>query len=138
MSILVNPYCTFKTLEVERRTNFLCDTALDVLDAMAEYCKDLGIPFEITDSVSTAAEDKALARVSDEHRTARAFDMSIHGWTDASIANFIYQFEKQFMCVAAIGKISGQPKLIFRHDVGHGDHLHVQVARIFGITNPLG
>lgn len=130
-------YCQFKTPVVEARTRFLCDTATEVLYAMADWCKDRALPLVITDSVSTQAEDVALARVSDEHRTARAFDLSLHGWLELAATDFIAEFERRFICVAAIGKTSGQARLIFRHNNGHGDHIHVQVARIYGVTDPL-
>lgn len=133
----IHAYCTFKTPLVEERTNSLCDTAVEVLYFMADYCKDRALPFVVTDSVSTPAEDKALNRVSDEHSTGRAFDLSIHGWLELAITDFIAEFEKRYMCVAAVGKTTNQPRLIFRHNNGHGEHIHVQVGRVFGVKNPL-
>lgn len=137
MTTPVHPYCTFKTLEIEMRTRYLCETALEVLNCMAEYCKDRALPLTITDSVSTSEEDHELARVSDEHRTGRAFDISLRGWLEVAVLDFTNYFEKKFLCVAAIGKVSNEPRLIFRHNSGHGDHIHVQVARLFGVNNPL-
>lgn len=133
----VNPYCQFKTPEIEKRTPYLCNMAKEVLSSMADYCKDRALPLVITDSVSTAAEDKALSRVSDEHRTGRAFDVSIHGWLELAITDFTQYFETRYLWAAAIGKTTNRPRLIFRHDNGHGSHIHVQVGVIYGLANPL-
>lgn len=133
----IHPYCRFKTPVIEERTKFLCDTATEVLYEMAEYCEERKLPFMVTDSVSTADEDKALDRMSDEHYQGRAFDIRISDWLELAVNAFTVYFEKRFMSVAAIGKTSGMPRLIFRHSNGHGDHIHVQVARLYGLKDPL-
>lgn len=138
MSQPINAYCLFKTPEIEERTNFLCDQAVEVLNAMAVYCQACKLPLVITDSVSTLAEDQALSRVSDEHRQARAFDLSIHDWLPLAIGDFIEHFEEEFESLAAVGLQTGRPHLIFQHNNGHGSHLHVQVARRFAVNDPLG
>jgi hypothetical protein len=128
----------FKTPELKERTPHLCTEALDILDSMAEYCEERKLPFVVTDSVSTAAEDRELERVSDEHRQGRAFDIRIHDWPKSEADSFIMSFEKKFISRAAVSKVTGHPRLIFRHDNGHGDHLHVQVARLYALKDPLG
>jgi hypothetical protein len=136
MSILIHPYCRFKTKEGEVRAQSLCQAAFNLLNDMAAYCSGEGWPFLITDSVSTLEEDQALKRMSDEHATGRAFDISTRGWRDQNIRTFIQAFEKTHGDLAPIGMRSGKPILIVRH-IGTADHLHVQVARKFGIKNPL-
>lgn len=134
----VHPYIKFKAPYLLARTERLCDTAMEVLYEMAEYCEERELPFVITDSVSTKGEDVKLARVSDEHSTGRAFDISLNGFLDLALKAFVANFEQRFLSVAAIGKKSGLPRLIFIHDNGNGKHIHVQVARIYGLSNPLG
>jgi hypothetical protein len=131
-----HPHVTYKTPLIQERTQFLCDCATEVLYEMGEYCEERKLPLVITDSVSTPAEDVQLKRVSDEHAQGRAFDISLHEWNDLEVRAFIDHFEKRFLSVAAVGKKSGMPRLIFRH-VGTADHLHVQVARIYGLKDPL-
>jgi hypothetical protein len=133
----IHAHCQFKTDELARRTHCLCEVASEVMFEMAEYCNDRGLPFVVTDSVSTREEDLQLSRVSDEHRTGRAFDISLHGWIEFAILDFIEAFETRFMSLAAISKATNAPRLILRHNNGHGDHIHVQVSRVFAVKNPL-
>ena len=133
----LHPYIQYKTPLVRERSESLCSTMIEVLNDMADYCEERKLPLVVTDSVSTEEEDKELKRVSDEHSQARAVDISLHGWLDLAINAFIIYFEQKFMSVAAIGKSSGLPRLIFRH-VGTADHIHVQVARLYAIKDPLG
>lgn len=127
----------YKTPLIAARTPFLCDTAGEVLCEMAAYCEERGLPFELTDSVSTEAEDVALDRVSDEHRGGRAFDFSLHGWIDLAVRAFVTYFEQKFISVAAVGLKSGTGHLIVIHDNGHGRHAHVQVSRTYALADPL-
>lgn len=133
----VHPYAEFKTDTIATRTKYLCDQAQEVFYEMAEYCEDRKLPFVVTDSVSTMEEDRALSRVSDEHSQGRAFDISIRNWPQIALDDFVKFFEARFISVAAIGKKSGQARLIFMHNSGFGVHMHVQVNRLFGMKYPL-
>lgn len=105
---------------------------------MAKWCEEKSYPFEVTETVTTPEEDRALKRVSDSHRTARAFDVSRHDWTEKMIEEFMTHFEKQWGAMGAVGYQSGTSELIVHHEVGnHGDHMHVQLSRAFAIKDPL-
>lgn len=99
--------------------------ALVVLFDMNFFCKLNNMPFKITSTVSTLSEDEALERVSTTHLEGRAFDISVHGWTEKQIENFKYHFERKFAMYSAKNK-DGEDRLIVRH-VGTADHLHVQI-----------
>lgn len=132
-----HPHCEFKTELEKERSLFLCETASSLMYAMAEWCQLKGWPFVVTATVSTPEEDRALKRVSDTHRTARAFDVSRKGWTSRMIDEFTAHFEKEWGAMGAIGGIAGISELIVHHDAGEGDHLHVQLLRTFAIKDPL-
>lgn len=85
-----------------------------------------GQQFIVNDTVSTEAEDLELKRVSSTHRDARAFDLSIHGWSLEFNIKFKEHFSEKYMDLAAVGK-DGVKRLIVEHDAGTGVHIHVQL-----------
>lgn len=129
--------CTFKTDRVRLRTQFLHGLAKRVLEEMALWCAERGVTLEVTESVTTWVEDKGVKRLSETHRTARAFDLSVRGWTEELISEFISYFNEKFKYIAAIGATSGKAELILRHDNGHGDHMHVQISKVYAVRDPL-
>lgn len=134
---LINPYVKFKTPEIETRAFYLSGQCIEILNDMAEWCKDHWLPLEVTAAVSTSEEDGCLSRVSATHRTGRAFDLSIHGWVEPAIGEFIKVFSDRYLHVAAIGGETNEPELIVRHNNGNGDHMHVQIAKVFGVETPM-
>lgn len=122
----------FKDAKVKYRYRFLCPLAQTVLQFMKEYCAERNQSLLITETVTTKFEDEQLKRVSDSHRTGRAFDVSIKEWSEQFIGDFCEKFENDFKAIAATTK-NGEKKLIVRHDSGHGDHLHVQLNRQFAV-----
>lgn len=136
--IEIHPYCRFKTELIKERAQFLHETVGDLMYAMSEWCEKRGVPFVVTDTVSTMEEDRKLARVSATHREARAFDVSVREWLSLVTNEFISHFEKEWGAMAAIGMQTGEPTLILQHEVGHeGQHFHVQLNRTFAIADPL-
>lgn len=133
-----NTYCTFKSPLSGERCEYLHPQAQEIMNEMTDWCKGLNIPFVITETVTTAEEDKRLSRVSSTHREGRAFDVSTRGWKKAEIDEFMAHFDQKFLHVAAIGAKSGKAELIVHHDSGHGEHFHVQIGKVFAIRDPLG
>jgi hypothetical protein len=131
-----DPYIQFKTPHVASRATLLCETAITLMNCMAEWCKGAGLPFIVTDTVSTIEEDRALKRVSETHRTARAFDVSRKGWLQKAIDDFTAHFEKEWGAMGATGFQAGTKELIVHHEIaGEGDHMHVQLSRAFAIKD---
>jgi hypothetical protein len=122
----------FKTPLIKERSLGLHPLTLMILADAVHWARVRGLPASITETVTTAAEDKALNRVSDSHAEGRAFDMSTRGWDEESIAKFTEEFSKRYGAIAAFGK-SGNPALIVRHDSGRGDHFHIQIAKKFQV-----
>lgn len=123
----------FKTPLIRDRSLFLHPLALMILCDAVHWARVRGLPANIAETVTTAAEDKSLNRVSDSHAQGRAFDLSTRGWDEDSIARFIEEFTRRYGALAAIGG-SGNPALIVRHDTGRGDHFHIQINKKYAIA----
>ena len=137
LASLIHTYVKFKDKEAGDRAFFLSAQCIEIMNDMAAWCEDRQLPFVVTATVSTPDEDHCLNRVSSTHREGRAFDISIHGWLEVAISEFIRTFSDQFLHVAALGGATNKPELIVRHNNGNGDHMHVQVAKVFGVPDPL-
>lgn len=88
-----------------------------------------GIELTLTETATTWAEDKALNRKSDTHRTGRAFDIRTRDLPESFIAEFCAHFRKKYPTLGAIK--DGQYQLIVWKPHGSGPHLHVQIKRNF-------
>jgi hypothetical protein len=118
----------FKSKHVEARFALLCDRAKELAIEMAVWAMNrYKIELVFTATVSTKEEDKVLGRVSDTHRTGRAFDIRTAGLPEAFIAEFILHFETKYPKL-------GAGKLIVNKAHGTGPHLHVQLNRTFAIV----
>ena len=92
------------------------------------------MPCVVTDAVTTIEEDQALKRVSSTHREARAFDISSRGWSDLQKNAFMQEFSHKYAGLGALSAKDGQPKLVYLHDAGTGEHFHFQVARKYAVA----
>ena len=126
-------YCEFKTDKIKDRCRYLHGELILILNDMAMWCEEDGLPFVITDSVSTLEEDKKLNRVSTTHRTRRAVDISTRKWPNQLILEFQEYFSEKYKYKAAVSNKTKRPELIIRHDSGHGDHFHVQISARFAL-----
>lgn len=98
------------------------------------WCNDKQITPVITDTVSTLDEDIALNRTSSTHRESRAFDISTKGWDRELISDCSRVFNAKYRYLAAIDSI-GNPRLVYFHNAGTGEHLHFQVNKKFAINS---
>ena len=65
---------------------------------------------------------------SDTHQTGRAFDLSVKGWSNSDIEDFTLFMTQKCNDFAAVND-KGEKRLIVHHDIGLGDHLHIQIKR---------
>ncbi len=133
----LHEHCMFKTTRVRDRAPLLHEAAIEIMYDMSTWAEKHGLPFVVTETVSTLNEDQALKRVSATHREARAFDVSVKGWSDDESAIFVAEFNACYAHKAAVSPSSGKPQLVVRHSNGHGDHFHVQLSRVFAIYSPV-
>ena len=114
--------------DAERFVN-LRETLKDLVIDMACWADENGIDFVITATVSTLEEDTALKRESSSHRDRRAVDISLNGWDDLQIKDFVKYYTVKFGHLGALSKVDGQRRLIVFKKHGTADHLHVQISR---------
>src|SRR3982750_3736160 len=84
----------FKDGVSKERFQYIHPLAAAIAAQMNQWALTRELPFVITSTVSTFQEDRALGRQSSTHRTARAFDISIHGWRESDIDEFTKFFEE--------------------------------------------
>jgi hypothetical protein len=87
------------------------------------------VELTLTETFSTVVEDRALNRVSDTHRTGRAFDVRTQDLPEAFIAEFCAYFRKKYPTLGALA--GGQYQLIVWKPHGSGPHMHIQIKRNF-------
>ena len=88
-----------------------------------------GYDFVISDVLSEVSEDRILKRVSSSHREGRAVDVRTQGWPPELLEEIEKVFEPKYREVAALSKVTGKPNLILYHNVGFGNHIHIQVKK---------
>ena len=121
----------FKDKETEDRFPLMHDQVQKVAKEMDNWLiNKFNIELTITATVSTKDEDRKLGRVSDTHRTGRAFDVRTRDLPDNVIAEFCAHFRKKYN--NPYGAMSGgQRNLIVYRPHGTGPHLHIQFNRTF-------
>ena len=90
--------------------------------------KNYGIELTLTATVSTKKEDEELGRVSDTHRTGRAFDVRVRDLPESLIAELCAHFRKKYYRMGAVGSNNGHNLIVYKPH-GTGPHLHVQIKR---------
>lgn len=95
---------------------------------MHVWAEARGVHLTFTATWSTAEDDKKLGRVSDTHRTGRAFDIRTRDLTPEFIESFMRHFNDKYQ--EKMGAITKDgPALIVYKPHGTGPHFHVQIRR---------
>jgi hypothetical protein len=120
----------FKDDVIADRFQLMHPKAQEVAKFMDDWSqKNYGIELTLTATVSTAAEDKELERVSTTHREGRAFDVRTRDLPESLIAELCAATRKEY---GKFGAVSGHsPQLIVYRPHGSGPHLHIQLNRKF-------
>lgn len=98
--------------------------SLIVLGYLKYFCEQTGLPLILTNVLNKYPES-----ISETHPDGRAFDVSLKGWPEDLIKKCIIFLEDKCMHFAPISLRTGKPRLILRHDIGLGDHLHIQTKK---------
>jgi hypothetical protein len=109
--------------------NKLAQTIATEMDQWSQ--KNYGIELTITATVSSHNEDRELGRVSDTHRTRRAWDIRTRDLPDSLIAELILAINKKYGKYGAVA--SAIPQLIVNKPHGSGPHLHCQLNRKYAL-----
>jgi len=118
----------FKTPEVERRVQFMCIEAKNIMGACINFVIDAGMVPVITETVTTRGEDEKLHRTSATHREGRAFDLRCKDWPTEVKLDFLSFIEDQYGSYGALSA-DGYPKIVHHHGEGDSEHMHVQVNK---------
>lgn len=124
----------FKTKKAHIRSVYMHPVISLIMIDMYWFCLSKNMPFVVTDTVSTAAEDSAINRRHTTHREGRAFDISVKGWGKKFRREFCAIYDQKYKDYAAISSSNLQPKLCVDH-VGTGPHIHVQVAKKYAVEH---
>ena len=93
------------------------------------WSEDRGLPFVVTETISTEKEDKAVNRKHKTHQDGRAFDFSIRGWTTDDMTDYFIDMNERYGHLGAVSKSTGKRSLVVFHGKGENLHGHVQVGR---------
>jgi hypothetical protein len=122
----------FKDDVIAARFKDMCELAQKIATEMDEWTqKNYGIEITLTATTSCSAEDKELNRVSDTHRTRRAWDIRVKDLPDSLIAELCAYFRKKYARFGAVA--SGAPQIIVYKPHGTGPHLHCQLNRKYAL-----
>lgn len=120
----------FKTQKAAEGFELMRPKAQEIAKEMAEWSlKVHGVELVFTETVSTLGEDQELGRVSDTHRTGRAFDIRTAGLSKEFIHDFIQYFTTLYGRLGAVSGKTKKPNLIHYKPHGTGPHFHVQIRR---------
>lgn len=124
----------FKDHIAEERFDLMCNRAKELALEMDEWSQaNYNIELILTATVSTRKEDEALGRISDTHRTGRAFDIRTRDLPASFIAEFCAYFRKKYN--KELGASFKQaPSLIVYKPHGSGPHIHVQLKRSYALN----
>jgi len=126
----------FKTKRAFERAILMSGYALLTLRDGARWAAERGLPFVVTETFTTPAEDLAVGRQHLVHQEGRGWDLSIKGWTQQNMKDFEEYMEKKWGHLGAVTS-SGKRNLIELH-TGTALHFHVQVEKQYAVKAKLG
>lgn len=119
----------FKDDVIAARFADMCNLAQIICIEMDEWSKlNYGVELTVTETVSTHEEDTKVGRMSDTHRTRRAWDIRTRDLPESLIAELIVFTNKKYGKYGAI--VGHHPQLIVYKPHGTGPHLHCQLSRV--------
>ena len=119
----------FKTPIVQERFANMTQTAQKLAKEMSDWAfYNYNVELVFTSTWTLAAEDMKLGRVSDSHRTGRAFDIRTKGLKEDFKKAFCEYFNALYQKSLGAQTKDG-PMLIVDKPHGSGPHWHVQVRR---------
>lgn len=95
-----------------------------VLGHFLAFCDSNSLPCKITNITNKFKQSKTST-----HIDGRAVDISVRGWTDTDIYNARHYMESIAGHYGAISASDYKKRVFVYHDVGLGEHIHLQVFR---------
>lgn len=97
---------------------------LIVLGHFVAFCEKHSLPCKLTNITHKFKQSK-----SSTHVDGRAVDVSVRGWTDTDIFNARKHMESIAGHYGAISARDYKKRVFVYHNVGLGDHIHLQVMK---------
>lgn len=125
----------FKHNKSRQRVKDMHPTIAMIMFLSSLWAEDRGLPFVVTETVTTEADDRAVNRKHKTHQEGRAFDFSIKGsdgkggWTTDDMTDYFIDMNERYGHLGAVSKSTGQRSLVVFHGKGENLHGHVQVGR---------
>lgn len=127
----------FGSKRSEERFPDLHPVAQHIAKEMDVYCqKNFGLEITLTETVTTLSEDTELERVSDTHRTKRAWDVRVRDpetgqdvFTKEQKSKFLAYFNGKYRLKFGAVTKDNVATLIVDKVHGSGPHLHCQIRR---------
>ena len=88
------------------------------------YCVEHNLPLKITSIISDRAH---ITKQTQVHPSGRGMDISVAGWSSLHKNRLPYLLNNWYGDLAAISASDKIPRAALLHDVGRGEHLHIQV-----------
>jgi len=88
------------------------------------FADQRALPVTVTNILNKYPESK-----SNTHPEGRAIDISIKGWTMEEILKCVTYLNTTVLDYGAISAQTGEPRVVYYHDIGRGSHFHLQVSR---------
>ena len=117
--------------EVDRQLfPYLSPNLIMALGDMAAWAKQKGLPFVITETITSEKRDiaRGIARKSKSHVEGRAVDVSVKKWSKVEAENFHDYFDIRYQSIAARSYSTGLANMVVYGLPGHTDHFHIQVS----------
>jgi len=116
---------TCKDEVVDRDLLELKEHAHTLLGFVLSFCMVHNLPIRFTSIKS----DNVTGRVSTSHIESRAFDLSIKNWPSGSAWKLCQEINEKYGYLGAYSNSDGKQRACVLHDVGQGQHLHIQCKR---------
>lgn len=126
----------FKSQLINDRLKFMNPQLTEIMNEMIQWLTAKGVFPVITETVTTLKEDAALGRKSSTHREGRAFDLRTRDWPAPLKKEFEDYFNKKYGSLGALGATTLQPTFLVFHDIGWGEHFHVQLNKTYAMKVP--
>jgi hypothetical protein len=121
----------YKNEKVKDRAEFLHYKMTQIKIEMKYYCDSYGMPFVVTETVTTADEDAKQGRSSSSHRDCRAIDLRTFHWPESFIKQFVDYFTDKYNDIGAVSFSDGKRRFIVDKSKTKQPHLHVQLDKIY-------
>lgn len=95
-----------------------------VLGHFLTFCELHGLPCQITNITNKFKQSKTST-----HVDGRAIDISVRGWAEMDIVNARQYMESVAGHYGAISARDYKKRVFVYHNVGLGDHIHLQVYK---------